>query len=176
MTRTKCDQDRFFDQAVSQYAGALSRLASAYEADADRRLDLLQDIQIALWRSFANYDGRCSLKTWVYRVAHNRATTYMLSQKRIGFSRLNSIEDFEIESNAPSPDIVAENSNAIAAIRNIIEQLQPPDRQIMLLYLDDLGGNEIAEIAGISAGTVATKISRFKSLLSRKYSNHGDKL
>jgi DNA-directed RNA polymerase specialized sigma24 family protein len=33
----------------------------------------LQEIRIALWRSFANFDGRCSLRTWVYRVAHNTA-------------------------------------------------------------------------------------------------------
>jgi RNA polymerase sigma-70 factor (ECF subfamily) len=40
----------------------------------DRR-DLLQEIHLALWRSFATFDDRCSLRTWVYRVAHNVATS-----------------------------------------------------------------------------------------------------
>jgi DNA-directed RNA polymerase specialized sigma24 family protein len=45
-------------------------LVRGYEADPGRRQDLLQDIHIALWRSFAVFDERCSLRTWVYRVAH----------------------------------------------------------------------------------------------------------
>ena len=36
--------------------------------DSDKRRDLFQEIHFAIWRSFAGYDGRCSLRTWVYRV------------------------------------------------------------------------------------------------------------
>src|SRR5947199_191058 len=74
-------QDEIYVQAVTDYGQALERLARAYEADPDRRKDLLQEIHLALWRSFANFDGRCSVRTWVYRVAHNTATSQVTRRR-----------------------------------------------------------------------------------------------
>jgi RNA polymerase sigma-70 factor, ECF subfamily len=73
-------QDEQYEAASAQYGEALKRLAQAYEADANKRLDLLQEIHIALWRSFAKFQERCSLRTWVYRVAHNAAASHVLRQ------------------------------------------------------------------------------------------------
>jgi RNA polymerase sigma-70 factor (ECF subfamily) len=58
-------QDGRYTRAAAAFGPALERLARAYEADPDQRLDLLQDIHFALWRSFARYDERCSERTWV---------------------------------------------------------------------------------------------------------------
>ena len=69
------------DGAAAQYGSALERLARGYEGDPDRRRDLLQEIHIVLWRSFDRFDGRCSLRTWVYRVAHNAATSLVLRRR-----------------------------------------------------------------------------------------------
>ena len=60
-----------YERAVAEYGSALERLTRAYEADAERRRDVLQEIHMALWESLARFDGRCALGTWVYRVAHN---------------------------------------------------------------------------------------------------------
>ena len=68
-------QNEFYEEASAKYGAAVERLARAYEADAEARRDLLQEIHIALWRSFKGFDARCSLRTWVYRVAHNAAAT-----------------------------------------------------------------------------------------------------
>src|SRR5688572_29918745 len=70
-------EQRYADAAAA-FGPALERLARAYERDPDKRRDLLQDIHVALWRSLARFDGRCSLRTWVYRVAHNTATSKVL--------------------------------------------------------------------------------------------------
>ena len=64
-------RDALYADAAAQFGWALERLARAYESDSDRRADLLQDIHVALWRSLERFDGRCSMRTWVYRVAHN---------------------------------------------------------------------------------------------------------
>src|SRR5665213_950341 len=66
-------QDELYLRAIVEFGPALARLARAYEQDADQRRDLLQDVNFALWRSFASFAGQCSLRTWVYRVAHNTA-------------------------------------------------------------------------------------------------------
>ncbi|WP_181883555.1 RNA polymerase sigma factor [Sphingorhabdus pulchriflava] len=176
MAQAQEDQDRLFAQATAQFGAALGRIVNAYEANAERKVDLAQDIQIALWRSFAAYKGDCSLKTWVYRVAHNRATTHMMHQKRIAASRHCNIEDFEFESVDPNPETIVGEQRALTAIRKIVDALHPPDRQIMLLYLEDLSGAEIAEVAGVASATVATKISRFKSLLARQFKVGGEEV
>src|SRR5664279_6098832 len=75
-------QDSLYEEVAANYSGPLDRLARAYEADPDKRLDLLQDIHIAIWRSLGSFGERCSLRTWVYRVAHNVAISHVVSQKR----------------------------------------------------------------------------------------------
>ena len=71
-------QEERYVEAARTFGAALERLAAGYERDTEARRDLLQDIHVALWRSLARYDGRCSLRTWVYRVAHNTAISRVL--------------------------------------------------------------------------------------------------
>ena len=80
---TRSEQDRLYQEAAAQFGPALDRLALAYEADANVREDLLQDIHLAIWRSFAGFDGRCSIRTWVYRVAHNTAASHVVRRTRL---------------------------------------------------------------------------------------------
>jgi RNA polymerase sigma-70 factor (ECF subfamily) len=61
-------QDDLYKEAVFAHGPALDRLARAYEADIEDRRDLLQEIHLALWRSFETFDDRCSLRTWIYRI------------------------------------------------------------------------------------------------------------
>ena len=68
MAAAESTQDEHYQQAAAVYGPALERLARSYEADEEVRL--LQEIHIGLWRTIAAFDGRCSLRTWVYRVGH----------------------------------------------------------------------------------------------------------
>src|SRR5262245_46312421 len=91
-------QERLYAEVVADFGGALERLARAYERSADKRRDLLQEIHVGLWRSLARFDGRCSLRTWVYRVAHNIATSHVIRPKEhapilVGSEHLESIPD-----------------------------------------------------------------------------------
>jgi RNA polymerase sigma-70 factor (ECF subfamily) len=143
-------------------------LAGAVEANAERRLDLLQDMHVALWRSFGAYDERCSVRTWVYRVAHNVAATHVDRERRAkrAFVPLNEIEHLPAAHNTGADLDVSE---AIARLHALIRQLKSPDRQVMTLYLEDLDAAAIAEITGLSPGAVATRISRLKTHLARLF-------
>jgi len=160
-------QDRQYQEAADAYGPAFDRLARAYENDPDRRRDLLQDIHVALWRSFASFDGRCSLRTWTYRVAHNAAATYVIRQRRV-HSRLVSIEDFD---SLPHRDdeAAAGREHALEKLLALIQQLKPLDRQVILSYLEGLDAASIGEVTGISAGNVATKVHRIKNILARQF-------
>src|SRR3954447_9704442 len=89
------NQDDLFRQASAEYGAALDRLVRAYELDSDKRRDLFQEIQLALWRSFKSYQARCSLRTWVYRVAHNTATSYVIQQQRTNSRVLLSLKEID---------------------------------------------------------------------------------
>jgi RNA polymerase sigma-70 factor, ECF subfamily len=87
-------QDELYSEVADAFEAAMDRLARAYEPDPESRRDLLQDVHIALWRSLALFDGRCSLRTWVYRVAHNTATSRVI-RRRAGAPVLVSLDELE---------------------------------------------------------------------------------
>src|ERR1700719_3119624 len=74
--------DVLFERVASDFAAPLARLARAHEADPALQQDLLQEVHLALWRSLRSFDRRCSLRTWVYRVAHHVAATHVLRSRR----------------------------------------------------------------------------------------------
>ena len=156
-----------YREAAAGYGAALDRLASAYEANPEERRDLLQDIHVGLWRSFAAFDGRCSLRTWVYRVAHNIATSHVIRQKRKN-SVLVTLE--AIEAMPDVQDDYDQRAN-VERLLALVQRLKPLDRQMTLLYLEGMDAGSIGEVMGVSAGSVATKIHRIKSILARRF--HG---
>lgn len=161
------DVDRLYEQAVAQLGGAMARLAAGYEADPAEREDLLQDIHLQLWRSLSCFDGRCSLRTWAYRVAHNVAADHVGRARR--WRGTISFDPSAAESAAdqrPSPETEVSDRLALAHIHATLRCLQPIDRQVMILYLEDENAATIAEVSGLSAGAVATRISRVKRLLA----------
>src|SRR5258708_21727724 len=91
----QANQDALYRDAVDQSGASVERLARAYEADPEKRRDLSQDIHFQLWRSFQRYDGRCSLRTWIYRIAHHVAASHVIRERRT-FSTLVSLEELEM--------------------------------------------------------------------------------
>ena len=162
-------QDELYREVVSNYGGALGRLAKAYEAEQESCKDLLQEIHIALWRSFAGFDGRCSLRTWVYRVAHNVAASHVIRDRRAKSRNLVSLEDLDGIPDKNDAELAAHRHRALERLLELIQQLQTADRQVILLYLEGLDAASIGEITGILAGNVATKIHRIKNTLVRRF-------
>jgi RNA polymerase sigma-70 factor, ECF subfamily len=168
------DADTLYAEVAATYAAALERLAQAYEIDRDRQRDLLQEIHLALWRSFETFDGRCSLRTWVYRVAHNVGATHVLRARRNRASRYVTLE--EIESMPASADIEAGVDRQLTRQRllGLIQKMAAADRQLILLYLDGLDGATIAEVTGLSVSNANTRIHRIKSTLARLFSERAE--
>jgi RNA polymerase sigma-70 factor (ECF subfamily) len=159
------DQDGLYQQVAAEYGAVLARLAHGYEADPDKRRDLLQEIYLALWRSFEGFKAECSLRTWVYRVAHNTATSWTIRQRRARPQTLVSLEEagpLQIE-----PD--SDRQLALMRLTELIRRLKPVDRQIILCYLDGMDAAEISELTGVSPSNVATKVHRIKNILTEDY-------
>ena len=167
-------RDALYEQAAGEFGGALQRLARAYEADADRRQDLLQDIHIALWRSLATFDGRCSLRTWVYRVAHNVATSQVI-RRRAHSPTLVSLDEVASMPDGHDGERLVNRQQALERLLALIQTLKPADRQVILMYLEGVDAVSIGEITGMSSGNVATRSiasSRFWRGASTKEGPH----
>jgi len=161
-------------ETTAAFGAALERLAHAYVSDPDLRRDLLQDIHVALWRSLARFDGRCSLRTWVYRVAHNTATSKVL-RPRTNAPTLVALDDsLESIAAATNEEETLDRRRALERLHELIRKLKPLDRQVMLLYLEQLDAASIAEITGLSAANVSTKVHRIKQLLIQRF-HEGDR-
>lgn len=161
-------QDALYAEAAAAHGAALERLARAYEAEPERRRDLVQDIHLELWKSLKVYDGRCSLRTWTFRVAHNTGAGHVARDRR-RVKAFADLETLDIASPDDSPETVAGEAQALERLMALIHGLKPIDRQVMLLWLEELDAQAIAEVSGLSPGAVAVKIHRIKALLASKF-------
>lgn len=167
-------QDALYEQAAGEFGAALERLAGSYEFDREKCRDLLQDIHLAIWRSFEGFAGNCSLRTWVYRVAHNVTASYVVRHQRAGKRPLVSLDEIDELPIAGDSGDAFDRQQSVERLREFIRQLKPMERQVILLYLEGTDAAGIAEITGISAGNVATKIHRIKKILAGRF-GRGDR-
>ena len=161
------EQDDWYSRVAAQWGPALQRVARSCEADPDRRRDVLQDMHVAIWKSHTIFDGRCSERTWIYRIATNVAANHVTRERRRNapLISLDLVDDLPVDdaSNTTEKDL------ALRKLFDIIDRLGNPDRSVITLYLEGLDAASIGEVTGMTAGAIATRISRIKSLLARLF-------
>jgi RNA polymerase sigma-70 factor (ECF subfamily) len=140
--------------------------------DPGARRDLLQDIHLQLWRSFALFDGRCSLRTWVYRIAHNVGVAHVVRQRRLR-NRLVSVDSIEAMQGGDQSELATSQAEALERLSKVIQRLKP--RQIIVAYLEGLDASSIGAITGLSAANIAMKIHRIKNILRRWFAEGGQR-
>jgi RNA polymerase sigma-70 factor (ECF subfamily) len=166
----EASQDDRYSDAAGQFGSALERLARAYEMDPEKRRDLIQEIHFQLWRSFQSFDARCSLRTWVYRVAHHVAASHVVRERKV-FKNLVSLEELE---KVPEKDPYdAHRRLDLDRLSALIQRLKPLDRQVIVSYLEDMDAAAIGEITGLSPANVAMRIHRIKNILARRFHEGG---
>jgi RNA polymerase sigma factor (sigma-70 family) len=165
----KAQQDSKYVAAARAHGAMIERLARGYEADPELRRDLVQEIHAALWRSFAIFEGQCSEKSWVHRIAHNVGVTHMMTGRRRRKLPLVGLDQIAELPDGDDPEHRTGERSLSDRLLAAIHRLQPADRQVMLLYLEDLTAAEIGEVTGLSASAVAVRIHRLKALLAEPY-------
>jgi RNA polymerase sigma-70 factor (ECF subfamily) len=168
------NRDELYWTAVRDFGRVLDRLAAGYESDPEKRRDLRQDIHLQLWRSFAAFDGRCSLKTWALRVAHNTAASYVIRERRIN-ANLAGLDELERTLKSADPPRDIDRDRVLREVQQVILKLRPLDRQIIISYLEGMDAVSIADITGLSRANIAMKIHRIKKILAhgiRKEQSH----
>jgi RNA polymerase sigma-70 factor (ECF subfamily) len=161
--------DALYERISAEFGPPLARVARAHEADPSLQQDLLQEIHCAIWRSLPAFGGRCSLRTWVYRVAHNVAATHVLRARRRRSSLLVNLDDVEVADGSADAGVVIDEARALERLTQLIQRLKPVDREVIVLHMEALSRDEIAEITGLATANVAIKLHRIKLLLARSF-------
>ncbi|MFG6443388.1 RNA polymerase sigma factor [Roseateles sp. LKC17W] len=159
-------QDALYRQALAAHGAELARCCAGYERDPALRQELQQELHLALWQSLATFRGDCSLRTWVYRVAHNVGARHV--QQHAGKAPMLALDEIEHLPDDRLDPGHTERRLDLQRVLALVHRLALLDRELMLLYLEGLDAASIADITGLSARNVATKIHRIKALLARQ--------
>ncbi len=159
-------QDALYRQALAAHGAELARCCHGYERDQALRQELQQELHLALWQSLKGFRGDCSLRTWVYRVAHNVGARHV--QQHAGKAPMLALDEIEHLPDERLGPGHTERRLDLQRVMALVHRLAPLDRELMLLYLEGLDAASIADITGLSARNVATKIHRIKALLARQ--------
>jgi RNA polymerase sigma-70 factor (ECF subfamily) len=150
---------------LHEHDRALRRLAASYERDPSRQQDLLQEIWLAVWQALPRFRGDCSERTFVYRIAHNRAVSHVDHWQRRRTDSLD--EDAPLPASQPDPEHALSIEQRRERLQAAVQQLPMGLRQVVVLTLEGLSHAEVAEVVGITENNVAVRLTRARAALSR---------
>jgi RNA polymerase sigma factor (sigma-70 family) len=157
------NRDLLFQQAVDEHMGIFLKTAHGFASGAADRDDLVQEMLLAAWQALPGCNGRCKLSTFLYRVAHNRALNWQRSRIRY---------DRKLEHFSQHPQLVIERrepdgqEQKLEWLYAVIRGLPPLDRTLIMLQLDGLSHQEMADVTGFSETNVGVRLHRIKRWLA----------
>ncbi len=148
-----------FTKTVTEHKSTIYTVCYMFSQDADEVNDLFQEVLVNLWKGFESFEQRSDIRTWIYRVALNTCISLDRKKRRQATARLSmDINLFEDRD---------EDTRQVDMLHKRIAQLQPFDRAIVLLWLENLPYDEIGEIVGISAKNVGVRLYRIREQLKQ---------
>ena len=151
------ETEKKFTQMVREQKSTIYLVCYMFSKDKSEVDDLVQEVLLNLWRGFGSFEGRSDIRTWVYRVSLNTCISSARKKKRFGTLPLNMDIDLFDESDA--------DNRQTGLLHRRISLLQPFDRAIVLLWLENLSYEEIGQIVGISTKNVSVRLVRIKEQL-----------
>ena len=157
MTKQKAQRERDFERMVESQRQTIYTVCYLFANERQQADDMAQEVLLRLWQGFDRFEGRCSVKTWVYRVALNTCVTYNKKSRRCPdcMPLTMDVDFFADEESCP----------AASQLHRRISQLRPFDRALILLWLEDLPYDEIAAILGITVDNVSVRLVRIREKL-----------
>jgi RNA polymerase sigma-70 factor, ECF subfamily len=157
-------REALFERALQENGSALLRLAAAYTNTQGDRDDLFQDIAFAIWQALPAFRGDSSVRTYLFRIAHNRGLAHLANKKPV---RTMDEGEFRLHDPMPDPErrleIEEQRRNLLAAVR----RLPVVYRHVITLALEGLSYPEIAEILGLTEANVGIRLNRARKALRK---------
>ena len=146
-----------FAQTVKEHKSTIYTVCYMFSKDADEVNDLFQEVLVNLWKGFEGFEHRSDIRTWIYRVALNTCISLDRKKRRAATAQvsmdINLFEDSD------------EDTRQVDMLHKRISKLQPFDRAIVLLWLENLSYEEIGQIVGITTKNVSVRLFRIREQL-----------
>ncbi len=156
-------KNQLFAAWLDRFQPLVIRIAKAYAATQDDQDDLAQEILLQLWLSIPRFRGNSAETTWIYRVALNTALAWRRGQIRRRKRFPIALVD---PARLQAKDHQFPQDNTIRHLYAAIRQLLPADTSVMLMHLDGLTYEQMAEVLGITVTNVGVRIHRAKEKLA----------
>jgi len=148
-----------FIQQINQNLAIVHKVCRIYFTDPDDRKDLMQEMMYQLWRSYPHFGGRSLFSTWMYRVCLNTALTYRRNRRK------ERTESLSLAHQEVAVDKSESREEEVSMLFKAIAKLTALNKAIVLLYLENLSYDEIAEITGLTRSNVSVRLVRIKKEL-----------
>jgi len=162
------EQEIIFKQWFCEYKAIVFKVARAYADKPNDQDDLFQEILLQLWKSVSRFGGKAKTSTWIYRVALNTALVWKRTEIRKRRKHRKLITDFEraceIQHSSHNP---MANNEILDRLYTAIRQLSKTDSSIVLMYLDGLAYDQMADVLGISINNIGVRLNRAKKKLAQ---------
>ena len=145
-----------FAQIVKENKSTIYTVCYMFSKDTDEVNYLFQEVLVNLWKGMSSFKGQSDIRTWIYRIALNTC---------ISMDRKKKIATIPLSMDANLFQDQDEDTKQVKLLHNRINKLQPFDKAIVLLWLENISYDEIGEIVGISTKNVASRLFRIKEKL-----------
>ena len=151
-------------RVLQENRAPLERLVASYAHSAADRDDLRQDIAAALWSSLGTFRADCSERTFLLRIAHNRALTF-ITKRRGPTENVDDHAEKVTATSGKNPAIAYERTERTSRLLAAVRALPVPQRQVMTLLLEGLSPRDVADVLGTTENNVAVRSNRARATL-----------
>lgn len=146
------------------HADAVRRFVRSRVRDEFEAADIVHETMLAVWRGAARFQGRASVRSWVFSIAQNRAIDHIRKQARVTLAE----PDETVPDGAPDAETVIAAAQDAARLRNCVDELSETHRAaVHLAFYEDMTCAEVAEVEQVPVGTIKTRIYHAKNLIMR---------
>ena len=149
-----------FETLIGRHAGLLSRICYMYAQSADEYQEMRQDALINIWRGLDSFRGDANESTWIYRICFNTCVSSLRLKTRRSKKFIPLSTLFE-----SIPDSSTETDARVEKLHALISCLSADDRAMIIMWLDEMSYDSIADVMGLGRNTVATRLHRIKTKL-----------
>lgn len=118
--------------------------------------DAVQNVFLVVHRRLSEFEGRASMRTWLFRIVRRVASDARRSVKRRG---VPEPMDDSLAYGGTAPDTAAERNEAARQLAQLLEALDDDKRAVFVLAeLEQMSAPEIAEALGVNLNTVGSRL------------------
>ena len=180
VARLQANEDAAYDELVRTYSPSIFHVAYRMLGESAEASDAVQEIFLKVFRNIGGFKGEAALKTWIFKIAFSEILNRLRWWKRRYRYATVSLDDspngngnstgagYVVASSGPNPEELLQSKEEETAIQEALGRLSKDHRSIIVLRdIEGFSYNEIADVLGVSIGTVKSRIARARSDLKK---------